>query len=117
MSSIGILCCYDFWIEFNANICSCPIPLITIILLFVNGLSICFEMLFRCGNFPPSHFPLLILFPKIFYFSAHNGVSAVDRNPDSELRLIRSTHYDAYTYIIIAFCFVCNAFISSMCKM
>ena len=53
-------------------------------------------MLFRFRNFPPTHFPLLILFPKMFYFSAHNGVFAVDRNPRIEFRLTRSIHYDAY---------------------
>ena len=70
--------------------------------MFVNGLAICFEIPFQFRNFPHSRFLLLILFPKIFYFSSHNGVSAVDRNPRSEFRLIRSLHYDAYAYINIA---------------
>ena len=49
--------------------------------------------------YPFTMIALLILFPKIFYFSAHNGVSAVDQNPRSEFRLMRSIHYDAYTYV------------------
>ena len=83
----------------------------------VNGLAICFEMPFRFRNFPPSHFSLLILFSKIFYFCAHNGVSAVDRNLRSEFRLICSIHYDACICINIAFSFLCYAFISITCEM
>ena len=45
-------------------------------------------------------------------------MSAVDRNPRSEFRLIiRSIHYDAFIFINIAFSFFCYACISITCKM